>query len=158
MNTCIGHDKNGEPLYEGDICKCYFIDEHHVKTQYEGIIIYDVADFQYVFEQLQYDFPLLWMGKAVAIEKIASLKSIDKNFPNYNKWEEIYKLHCKEPEMNNDQIYLKKVEEAISEGFIIRCSKCGSFKIEVDQGTFDEAGGYMCNFTDYICVDCGNKW
>lgn len=50
------------------------------------------------------------------------------------------------------------IEEAEREGYIIKCSKCGSYKVDVEKGTFITWGDKEESYTDYRCDTCGHSW
>ena len=90
----IGYDKNGEKLQLGDICK-YTITNSDTKetNEYRGMIVYDDSEFAFMFEQPNDDFPLVFMNlvNVGTIERLTNIFSLTKDFPEYEKWVEIYK-------------------------------------------------------------------
>lgn len=87
QNLIIGNDKFGEKLRCGDICE-YEIN----KMQRKGLIVYDEDTYSFAFEQIENEFPIALMSAVDfgTIEKSINMDRITRNYPNYDKWKEIY--------------------------------------------------------------------
>lgn len=82
----VGYDSKGQKLQEGDICK-FTID----KKEYEGIILYDDAEYAFMFDMISTEFPSVYMHKVDlgSIEKIISVWSTDIHDMKYEGYRQM---------------------------------------------------------------------
>lgn len=82
----IGFDKDSKKLLVGDICKFKIYD-----TECEGMIMYDYAEFAYIFKMEDSKFPAILMNKVDmdSIEKIINVAGTKVNDNRYKFYQEL---------------------------------------------------------------------